>query len=60
VEKVVDLGTACQIDSFSSAESSLIWVGGARMSMGTRGDGKQPPILVETSEIARGEGQVFF
>jgi transposase len=30
------------------------------MSMGTREDGKQPPIWVETSEIARGEGHVFY
>lgn len=30
------------------------------MSMGTCGDGQQPPIWVETSEIARGEGHVFY
>jgi len=30
------------------------------MSMGTLGDGKQPPIWVETSEVARGEGHVFY
>jgi transposase len=30
------------------------------MSMGTREDGKQPPIWVEASEIAKGEGHVFY
>ena len=30
------------------------------MSMGTRGDGTQPPIWVEASEVARGEGHVFY
>jgi len=30
------------------------------MSMGTREDGKQAPIWVEASEVARGEGHVFY
>jgi transposase len=30
------------------------------MSMGTREDGKQPPIWVETGELARSEGHVFY
>jgi transposase len=30
------------------------------MSMGTREDGQQPPIWVDASEVARGEGHVFY
>lgn len=30
------------------------------MSMGSREDGKQPPLWVTTSELARGEGHIFY
>ncbi len=30
------------------------------MSMGSREDGKQPPLWVPTSELARGEGHLFY